>query len=490
MSTGSLAKNLNDVLYFHPAATVFIHAGKMYLNHRAREITGYTDADFKSWEDWFRVVFREEADKVRENYQMAKETGFSKTGRIEFPRKDGQIRVFDFKVSVTGDTEVWHIDDVTDLILSEERFSILFNHSMDPYLIADTERVIDCNEATIDILGAKNKKEILDLSLYQFSPEKQPCGALSDDKIKTILSKIFENGRKRFDWVFKKLNGDEIQMQVSFNPVSVGGKRVLLVCLQDMTEAKSSQAKMMTSAKMSTLGDMAANIAHEINNPLAVISAYTYRLEKKIVSDFASNVELLSGVEKINATVHRITKIIKGLRSFARDADDVNYELLDVNTVVMETLDICLAKMKNYGIQVNVDLKEGWIVKVQAVQVSQVIMNLISNSFDAVESLDEKWISISSELSGGKVRLRVTDSGFGIPEHIAQNMMRPFFTTKGVGKGTGLGLCVSKGIIEDHGGAFMYELVSGHTSFVIELPLVTQSVGPAEGSSNEGQSAA
>jgi C4-dicarboxylate-specific signal transduction histidine kinase len=101
-------------------------------------------------------------------------------------------------------------------------------------------------------------------------------------------------------------------------------------------------------------------------------------------------------------------------------------------------------------------------------------MNLISNSLDAVSKLDEKWISIAAENMNGRIVLRFSDSGVGITDHVVDNMMRPFFTTKEVGKGAGLGLSVSKGIIENHGGRFFYEMFEGRTSFVIDLPMCRQ----------------
>ena len=109
----------------------------------------------------------------------------------------------------------------------------------------------------------------------------------------------------------------------------------------------------------------------------------------------------------------------------------------------------------------------------------QVLLNLINNSFDAIQGQESAWIRIHGQSSGGKFILRVSDSGSGIPDEVVDKMMNPFFTTKPVGKGTGLGLSVARGLINEHGGELSYELFEGHTSFVIELPIYTNAANQA-----------
>ncbi len=107
-------------------------------------------------------------------------------------------------------------------------------------------------------------------------------------------------------------------------------------------------------------------------------------------------------------------------------------------------------------------------------QISQVLLNLLNNSFDAIEERAEKWIRVRFEINSNKkiLIIKVTDSGDGIPNEIVHKMMNPFFTTKDIGKGTGLGLSISKGIIEEHGGHLIYNAQSKNTEFVVELPIL------------------
>lgn len=103
-------------------------------------------------------------------------------------------------------------------------------------------------------------------------------------------------------------------------------------------------------------------------------------------------------------------------------------------------------------------------------QIEQVLLNLLNNSFDAIQSTPDRWIHITARLENHRVLILVTDSGTGIPNDVQQKMLQPFFTTKEVGKGTGLGLSISKGIIEDHQGQLYYDPKNKNTCFVIDLP--------------------
>ncbi len=476
MAIKFILQNFEDVLSLHPAATVYVVNGKLYLNKKAEEITGFKSENFSSVDDWFRVAFPENVEKIKEFYLNSRKLNFPKVDRVEYKRADGQRRIIDFQGKVIGEIEVWHLNDVTEMISTEQRFFVLFNYSSDPHLLLDETGMIDCNEAMVKMLNAKDKEEILSVHPATFSPERQPDGQLSKIKKTEMDALALQKGQHKFDWVLKKITGEEFSVQVTINSVKLGSRRVFLSVIHDLTEEKETQAKMLTSAKMATLGEMASNIAHEINNPLAVINAYTHRIKKHLVgcNESSEILDMIASTDKIAATVNRISKIIKGLRSFAREADVMDVEVLDVKSVVMETLDICHERIKNGGVCVNVTIPENCYIKGQSVQISQVVMNLIGNSFDAVSDLSEKWISVTVASEPGWVKIRFADSGRGIESHVVNNMMRPFFTTKEVGKGTGLGLSISKGIIESHGGCLEYQAFNGHTSFLVTLPTVDQ----------------
>lgn len=235
---------------------------------------------------------------------------------------------------------------------------------------------------------------------------------------------------------------------------------------------RKQQAQLAQSYKMASLGEMASGIAHEINNPVSIISGKIRLLTQSINQNNFSKEQVLTELEKINQTASRITKIVKGMKSYSRhELDD---PMTDVNMAVLidNVLTLSGERLKNNQIQIDVSLPaQEVMIHCHETQIMQVILNLLGNSFDAILNMSEKWIKVDVQKKDGFVEVAVTDSGMGIPEEIAKKIMQPFFTTKEVGQGTGLGLSISKGIIETHRGQFWYDSESRNTRFVIRLPL-------------------
>lgn len=236
---------------------------------------------------------------------------------------------------------------------------------------------------------------------------------------------------------------------------------------QDQLEEQRNQA--IQASKLSSLGEMAGGIAHEINNPLTIISALATRTKKNLLDKKIPAEKSFENLDKIISTVDRIAKIIKGLRSFSRDTNGEAFKYKKVSEIVDMTLELCQERFKDNGITIKQYVNPEVEVHCREIQIVQVLVNLLNNSLDAILDQPEKWIEISAGDLGGMVMIRVTDSGKGISEEVIDQIMLPFFTTKDIGKGTGLGLSISKGIIEAHEGKFYYELNEGHTSFVLEL---------------------
>jgi len=246
---------------------------------------------------------------------------------------------------------------------------------------------------------------------------------------------------------------------------------------------RDQQVKIIASAKMSSLGEMAGGIAHEINNPLAIIalSANQIREAFKVKSKDTKLIE--ESVSKIEATVKRIGKIVKGLRSFSRSGDNDPFTPCQVEQILSDTLELCQERFISEGVELKIGPTPSRPVECRAVQISQVLLNLLSNALDATKKLPGAWVEIKFDESETGVLFSVTDCGQGIPQQVVQRMMEPFFSTKEVGEGTGLGLSIAKGIIEDHGGHLKYIENTEHTRFEFQLPYHRQSQkskGPVE----------
>jgi signal transduction histidine kinase len=168
----------------------------------------------------------------------------------------------------------------------------------------------------------------------------------------------------------------------------------------------------------------------------------------------------------------RTGKIIKALRFFSRTGENDPYIEVSLESIWAESIDLCQTKFNFNRIELRFEpIPDHLYLYCNATQISQVILNLLDNAFDAVEEQMEKWVQLTVEENGRTVRLTVRDSGKGIAPENRSKIMEPFFTTKEVGKGTGLGLSISKGIVESHGGRLIYDESDPHTCFIVELPL-------------------
>lgn len=237
---------------------------------------------------------------------------------------------------------------------------------------------------------------------------------------------------------------------------------------------EASRNQMAANAKFAALGEMASGIAHEINNPLAVIHGLAVQMQelvrrdgKKIAVDM-----VLDSYRDTERMANRIAGIVKGLRTFSRQTAADPMLPADLNSILTETLAMCTPKLRAAGIELELARpKERMGIQCRSSEVSQVILNLFSNAVDAVADAEKRKIRIEvvqQEL--GVARLVVEDSGHGIRPELADRIFQPFFTTKEVGKGTGLGLSISKSIIEAHGGKLFLDHGSPITRFVVELP--------------------
>ncbi len=233
---------------------------------------------------------------------------------------------------------------------------------------------------------------------------------------------------------------------------------------------RQQQMQMVQSAKMASLGEMASGIAHEINNPLAIIQGKAAHLKSLISAEQLSGPKLATELDKIELTSKRISKIIKGLRSFSRNAAKDPFSLVQFPTIVDDTLELCRERFKSALIEIRTQLEYRESIYCRSAQIGQVLLNLLNNSYDAVLGQENAWVEIRCRESRSGVQISIVDSGPGISTEISEKIMEPFFTTKAVGKGTGLGLSISKGIVEEHQGQLWLDKNSENTCFMIEIP--------------------
>ncbi|MCX6119133.1 MAG: ATP-binding protein [Proteobacteria bacterium] len=259
--------------------------------------------------------------------------------------------------------------------------------------------------------------------------------------------------------------------------VAVSGFSTILVIIGTYLRERADhlleeeRAKVIQLSKLSALGEMAGGIAHEINTPLTVITLNAQLIEKNLIDGNENRDDMLRRAQSIVRVVGRIAKIISGLKGFSRDAAGDPWTKFTLRELIDLTLDLCQEKFKNNGVKlIFSDTESTHLVHGQSVHLSQALLNLLNNSFDAIQNHSQKWIRIDIEQTTEWLRLKVSDCGEGLSTDIAKKLFQPFFTTKDVGHGTGLGLSISRNILKTHGGDLFYDESAKNTCFVIQLP--------------------
>lgn len=267
---------------------------------------------------------------------------------------------------------------------------------------------------------------------------------------------------KRLFWVLmKRLQGQKIMVL----SMDIEDKR------NNEKKLEEQNIKLIESSKMASLGEMSSGIAHEINNPLTIIQGSTRQISR---ATSQLSLEIRSEIEKLTTKIDlmslRITKIIKGLRSFAREGSNDPFDYVSIRQIIDETLFICESRFKNSDIDVRKNYSNEIFIRCRSVQISQVILNILNNAYDAIMEKRNfqlpshtDFIDISVTQSDGLIYVKIKDTGKGISTDIQSKVLNPFFTTKGVGKGTGLGLSISKSIMEEHEGSLYFNFDSAET---------------------------
>jgi histidine kinase len=277
--------------------------------------------------------------------------------------------------------------------------------------------------------------------------------------------------------------GKQLVVNIRVSPSDYPGQPVLLVTTSDITKRLETEQQLIQASKMATLGEMATGVAHELNQPLAVIKTASNFFMKKIKKkESISDDVLLTMAAEIDNHVDRASNIINHMRQFGRKSD-LHLVAVDLNSVLKRTLEIFSRQLTVRGIELALDLTQDLpAISAEPNRLEQVFINLLINARDAimdrvaVESPEtvEKKIALHTSCDEKQVYVKVCDSGIGIPQPMREKIFEPFFTTKEVGKGTGLGLSISYGIIKDFGGSVKATTNdSSGACFIIAFPKET-----------------
>ncbi|HWP34032.1 MAG TPA: ATP-binding protein [Thermodesulfobacteriota bacterium] len=355
-----------------------------------------------------------------------------------------------------------------ELALREERIKDIVESLRDGVLVLDrARRVVECNRALADCLGRPREALI-------GRPVAEVCPVLGEPGPAAALDRLFEGEQPGFS-LEAVVHESPVRGRVVLNVKGSVLRRqdglaegvVLLV--EDATERVALEQATRQAEKLAAVGTLSTGLAHEINNPIGVI---TSRIELMLEEADALGLPaaLRDDLAVLRRHALRVARITQALLSFARQSPAVKRPI-DVNDVVEETLLLVGKQVTQEGITLQRQLKPGLPpVLADPNQLGQVLLNLINNARDAIDGRGEIAIETGPDPERpGWVRLQVRDTGCGIPEAIQARIFDPFFSTKP--EGTGLGLSVSYGIVRDHGGVMTVESrVGAGTTFTVSLP--------------------
>jgi PAS domain S-box-containing protein len=423
--------------------------------------------------DYVELCDRSDAEKIYKNAVKSHKSDEFET-RLFFQKKFINVKLTFVPISLNGYDEKVMLITARDISEEKEketdliRFFNVAENTVNPLQITDLNgKMIYVNKA-FEKASGYSKEELLG---------KNPRIFGSGKNSPKFWDKMWDTISSGKEWVGEvenqKKNGEPYYTQLLISPIldKYGKVSGYFGIHRDLTEKRTLERQLIHTQKMESIGTLAAGIAHEVGNPLASISALV-QVAQRTSNDAFVNEKL--GLVKSQVT--RISKIIRDLVDFSRPSN-YELELTDINKVLKEAVEITKVGTKAKDVVFETDLiSDVPMLPLIADQIQQVFVNILLNAVDAIVEKKKKGakekITVKSECDGDILTLIFSDTGVGIKEENLAKVFEPFFTTKKEGKGTGLGLWVSYGIIKSFQGDIKIESkINEGTTFIIKLPV-------------------
>ncbi len=352
------------------------------------------------------------------------------------------------------------LERLDELWLAERaRLESLVNGLQDGIIIVDQDmQAVLLNTAARDLLaGLMGHREVTDVKL-----EETPLAGLARE----ALGKKEAGQRQELNF------GEDGQRYLSVTAAPLAGRGAgegLVLVLRDITEEHLMQERLLQSEKMASVGQLVSGVAHELNNPLTGVTGFAQLLLARDLDE-----QTRQNVETIYSEAERAAKIVENLLSFARRRK-AQKGLVNLNTLLERVLELRSYDLRVKNIELELDLDPRLpLTMADPDQIQQVFFNIITNAEHAMLSAHGQGkLKARSRAEKGYIRLSLTDDGVGVPPENLRRVFDPFFTTKEGGQGTGLGLTISYGIVDDHGGRIRVESrPEKGATFIVELPIV------------------
>lgn len=381
--------------------------------------------------------------------------------------------------------------DITASERYRKKLSLFFEKSIFGYVFFSADgKMKELNRKFAEIVGREPVELI----------EKPFIEMVAEDAVDAVLSLSAGDSATRSSSSMrielKHRDGSQTPVEIhSFQVSDYDGTDGHWIIVEDITEKKILESQLQHSQKLASIGELAAGIGHEINNPLAIAKGYLTTLEKRFPDRTSFDQVAFSDlIHKIKSSADRIEKIVRGLRTFSRsDADDISD--FDIKKTLNETTDMLVEIFASEGIKFESnlsDLSDGIMISGNRGKLQQVFINLLANAKDATIAQSPRIISLSVDTEGSsEVSIRVKDNGCGISPENQKKIFEPFFTTKPLNEGTGIGLSLVHNIVSEfHGEISLVSKPNEGAEFIVRLPisevLVKKSPKPSS-SETEGE---
>ncbi len=358
---------------------------------------------------------------------------------------------------------------------SEEKYKTMLNASPDCMVLINLKGIIiEISEIGLELFGVDSRDEMVGEDIFQFVPTEEY------ERLQELLAKTMNEGfTQNIGLTVRKKNQSKFTGEISATLMQGpdGEPLSFMIIVRDISHRKKMEAKQSHSDRMSTIGEMAAGIAHEINQPLNIISMVMDKILFETDRTNTVDVEFLKNKSnKIFENITRIRDIIDHVRAFSSSREDYILTAFNVNSSIVNATSMIVEQFKHHGISMNLQL-ETRIPQVvgNTYKFEQVILNLLTNAKDAVmekkskQQDSEMLVRIRSYEENLFIFVEVTDNGIGIKNDDLHNVMLPFYTTKEEGKGTGLGLSISYQIMKEMNGSIE---ITSDESFGTKIRLV------------------
>ena len=461
-----LVRNLPNCVY-----KGYLDGSIEFFDDKIEQITGYNREEFLSrQQSWFSLVHEDDLAETQEKFRQALRTDSSYIREYRVKSKTGDtIWIQDGGQIIYGENgEVEFITgaflDITERKLaekalhdSEEKYRSLFNSGPDPIFVLEREtlEILDANPVAEDTYGYSNG-ELAGMLFSDLGPIDDICkGVPTSDQMDRPAACVVSSRVRHY-----RKGNRPFYVRVTACPTRYKDRDAIILATTDITEMLEKEAQLLQASKMTTLGEMSAGIAHELNQPLNAIKMGSEYLKMMVAERKTIPEENLVEVSnRISEQVDRASEIINRLREFGRKPDFVR-EKVSINKAVRVVHGIINQQFRLQNIDVALDLEKNLPpITARSTGIEQVIFNLLTNALDAVTQRKKMRlkgakpaICIRSFLENDRVTLAVSDNGTGIPQDVLDKVFEPFFTTKEVGSGMGLGLSICYGIVKDYNG--------------------------------------